>query len=327
VPQASDTEQTLRSNPLANRLDKNFRRLRRWARRQGLTAFRVYDRDIPEFPFAIDWYDGRAHVVEYRRRSAAAAGAPQQETFSAIEEILGVPRDRIFWKTHLPKVWGREQYPRIAHGSESFVVAEQGLKFWVNLGDYLDTGLFLDHRLTRARIREEARGKRFLNLFSYTGSFTVYAASGGATATTSVDLSNRYLQWSARNLSLNGIDAAKHELVRADAVRWLEQARPERRFELIMVDPPPYSVSAKMRRAFDVQRDHPRLLAASLRLLAPGGILYFSTSFQGFELQQKELIGCTVEEITPGSIPPDFRRRGVHRCWRLSSTAETKIRP
>ena len=309
------------SGPFANRLEKNFRHLRRWAKRQGLTAFRVYDRDIPEFPFAVDWYDGRVHMVEYPRRSGAAI-AQRDEAIGAIEEILAVARDRIYLKTHRPKIWGREQYQRVGHGSESFTVAEQGLKFWVNLGDYLDTGLFLDHRLTRARVRDESLGKRFLNLFSYTGSFTVYAAAGGAAATSSVDLSNRYLDWTARNLSLNGIAGPEHELVRSDVLRWLEQARKEWRFDLIVLDPPPFSVSAKMRRPFDVQRDHPKLIASSLELLAPGGVLYFSTSFQGFEFRPDGLSGCEIEEITPGSIPIDFRRRQPHRCWRLHVTVE-----
>jgi 23S rRNA (cytosine1962-C5)-methyltransferase len=197
------------------------------------------------------------------------------------------------------------------------VVEEQGLKFWVNLRDYLDTGLFLDHRLTRSRVCAEAAGKRFLNLFAYTGSFTVYAAAGGARSTTTVDLSNTYLDWAADNLALNGFRGAQHQLVRADAAPWIEEAGAQgERFDLIVLDPPSFSAS-KMARRFDVQKDHVRLLTATLALLSDGGTLYFSTNFQGFQLDTARLTGTTIEELTPGSIPEDFHFKEVHRCWRL----------
>jgi 23S rRNA (cytosine1962-C5)-methyltransferase len=310
----------------ANRLRKNFRHFSRWAGREGTTAFRVYDRDLPEYPCSIDWYEGRVHLLEYPRASALRKGTSARKTedaLRAIGDVLGVARERIYVKQHRPKVWGCEQYERTGLPGDWFTVCEQGLKFWVNLGRYLDGGLFLDHRRTRARVRREAAGKRFLNLFSYTGAFTVHAAAGGASQTSSVDLSSKYLDWAARNLRLNGFDPARHERVRADACEWLALAAKEgRQYELILIDPPPFSASKAMRRSFNVQRDHPRLLEAALRLLVPGGTLYFSTSFQGFQPQWSFDPGLAVEELTPGSIPRDFQRKEVHRCWQITRRSD-----
>ncbi len=310
------------SSAFANRLRKNFRHFSRFAASEGVTAFRVYDRDLPEYPCSIDWYEGRVHLLEYPRASSLRQGTARRKTedaLQAIGDVLGVARERIYLKQHRPKVWGREQYQRTGLQGDWFTVCEQGLKFWVNLGRYLDGGLFLDHRRTRARVRREAAGKRFLNLFSYTGAFTVHAAAGGASQTTSVDLSSQYLDWAERNLRLNGFDLALHERVRADACEWLPLAAEEgRRYELILIDPPPFSASKAMRRSFNVQRDHPRLLEAALRLLVPGGTVYFSTSFQAFQPRWSFAPGVSVEELTPGSIPPDFQRKEVHRCWRIT---------
>ncbi len=304
-----------------NRLRKNARHFRKWARARGLTCFRVYDRDIPEYPYAVDVYGERVHLVEYPRRKALQSGTVEQQREQVLASVateLEVPAEHIFVKTHTPQPWGRKQYERVGHGSERFVVEEQGLKFWVNLGDYLDTGLFMDHRNTRARVRDEAKGKRFLNLFAYTGAFTVYAAAGGAASTTTVDLSNTYLDWAEDNLDLNGLADARHELVRADAKAWVEaQAAEPQRYDLVVCDPPSFSTSKKMSGSFNVQRDHPRLLAAIRALLAPGGILYFSTNFLGFELTESAVRGMEVEEITPRSIPEDFQRKEIHRCWRM----------
>jgi 23S rRNA (cytosine1962-C5)-methyltransferase len=304
-----------------NRLRKNAKHFRKWARAQGLTCFRVYDRDIPEYPYAVDLYGDRVHLVEYPRRRALQAGtvdAQREEVLAAVTAVLEVPPEHIHVKTHTPQPWGRKQYSRQGQGSERFVVEEQGLKFWVNLGDYLDTGLFMDHRNTRARVREEARGKRFLNLFAYTGSFTVYAAAGGAKSTVTVDLSGNYLDWAEENLALNGLADARHTLIRADVLPWLEeQAGEPDRYELIVCDPPSFSTSKRMSGSFNVQRDHPRLLKALQAVLAPGGVLYFSTNFLGFELSEAATRGLEVEELTPGSIPEDFQRKEIHRCWRM----------
>ena len=310
------------SSAFGNRLRKNFRHFRKWAARQGLTAYRIYDRDLPEAPCSIDWYEGRVHLIEYPRTSALARGTAQRqsdEVAQTICQVLEVDRRRIYAKQHRRKIWGREQYQPTGDPGEWLTVSEQGLKFWVNLGAHLDTGLFLDHRRTRARLREEAAGKSFLNLFSYTGSFTVYAAAGGAERTTSVDLSRRYLDWAGRNLKLNDLEGNRHELVRADAPPWLANARREgRRYDLIFIDPPPFSLSKSMRGSFNVQRDHARLVEDGVALLAPEGSLYFSTSFQAFEPKWRLAGGVRAEEITPASIPEDFRRKQVHRCWRLT---------
>lgn len=294
----------------ANRLRKNLRHLSRWARRQGVTAYRLYDRDIPEYPFAVDLYGDLAHVQEFPRKQESR----REEVLAAVREVLGLDEAQVFVKTHVPHKWGESQYQRQAPRSRTAVVEEQGLKLKVDLAGYLDTGLFLDHRQTRALVRDEAKGKRFLNLFAYTGSFTVYAAAGGARATTTVDLSGSYLDWAEENLALNGLTARRHRFIRADVLEWIASC--EERFDLVVLDPPSFSTSKRMARRFDVQKDHPRLLRDVRRLLAPGGVLYFSTNFQGFQLDARALEGMSFEELTPRTIPEDFRRKDIHRCWR-----------
>jgi 23S rRNA (cytosine1962-C5)-methyltransferase len=310
----------LEAESLANRLRKNFRRLRPWANRQGLGAFRIYDADMPEFPCSIDWYEGFVHLLYYPPRRVRHHGLEEAEDLlvRTVGTALEVPSDRIFWKAHAPMKWGEKQYGRITRDRKEITVREGGLKFWVNLSDYLDSGLFLDHRLTRARIREQAKGVKFLNLFCYTGSFTVYAAAGGAVSTTSVDLSRAYLDWAKRNLVLNHLHGG-HQLIQADAVRWINQAQALGRYDLIVVDPPSYSSSKRMLGAFNVQRDHPRLLEQTTALLAPGGSLYFSTNFRGFQLDFRPAGGLAYEELTAETIPEDFRRQDIHRCWRFYS--------
>lgn len=289
-----------------NRLAKNARHFQKWAKRRGLEAFRIYDLDMPEVPVAVELYAGRAHVMEYPRRRAVKSGeaaALRAEVVEIVKRVLAV--EDVFVKTHEAKL---AQYEKQGARGVVFPVLENGLKFEVNLSDYLDTGLFLDHRDTRARVRDEAKGTRFLNLFAYTGSFSVYAAAGGAASTTTVDLSNTYCDWAERNLKLNGLSG---DVVRADVLQWLDRAKGP--YDLIVLDPPSFSVSKKMERGWDVQRDHPALLTQVLGLLAPGGVLYFSTNFLGFELDAA-FEGTT--ELTPKSIPEDFRRT-VHRCWRF----------
>ncbi len=301
----------------ANRLRKNAKTRLKWARRQGLTAFRLYDLDMPEFPFAVDQYGEFIHVMEYPRRRSVNDGSADQkreEVLAGIREVLAVDDARIFTKTHEPKPWGREQYERHGRKSTLTTVEENGLRFEVNLSDYLDTGLFMDHRDTRQRVRGEVAGKRFLNLFAYTGAFSVYALAGGASRTTTVDLSAHYLEWGERNFKLNGFAAGReHTMVRADALEWVESASGP--FDVIVLDPPSFSVSKRMEKRFEVQRHHRRLVERVLTLLVPGGELYFSTNFLRFELDPALQ---PVEELTPRSIPQDFRRE-VHRCWRFKT--------
>jgi 23S rRNA (cytosine1962-C5)-methyltransferase len=306
-----------------NRLLKNARHFRRWAEREHLTAYRVYDRDIPDFPFVVERYGPKVHLVEYPRRSARgeAGNSLREDILQDVVEVLDVPVESVATKTHLPKAWGREQYPRLGTSQEDVLVEEQGLRFWVNLTDRLDTGLFLDHRLTRARVRGEATQKRFLNLFAYSGAFTVYAAAGGARHTTSVDLSNTALDWTARNLALNALEARAHALVRADALAWLsEAANGQERWDLVVLDPPPFSTSKGMRGSFDVQRDQLRLLREALAVLAPEGTLYFSTNYRQFQLDAHAAALGSFRELTPGILPPDIQRKDVLRLWQVHHT-------
>ncbi len=299
-----------------NRLKKNAKHRFKWAKRQGLTAFRLYDLDMPEWPFAVDWYAGFVHVMEFPRKKQVREGTIDEaraEVVRACSSVLQVDPAKVFTKTHERHAWGKSQYERVGGKATLVTVEEQGLLFECNLSDYLDTGLFLDHRLTRARVRGEAKGKRFLNLFAYTGSFTVYARAGGASQTTTVDLSSAYCDWAERNLGLNGFATGPaHQVVRADVLAWLETARGP--FDLVVLDPPSFSASKKMDKSLNVQRDHARLIERVLSLLAPGGQLYFSTNYLDFELDRRL---SAEEELTPKSIPEDFRRT-VHRCWRFA---------
>lgn len=307
------------SSAFANRLRKVAPQRLRDAAREGLSALRLYDADIPEYGFTVDWYAGHAVITEMAPRGfvpTAVREAKRADVEAAVKEVLRIDDGRVHWKVRAPKKWGEEQYEKLGELGERIEVEEQGLRFLVNLDDYLDTGLFLDHRLTRARVRDEAKGTRFLNLFCYTGSFTVYAAAGGARETTSVDLSNTYLDWARDNLALNGLAGPRHRFVRSDVTRWLRQVRGET-FDLVVLDPPSFSASKKMAATFDVQRDHVALLEDTTALLSPNGVLYFSTNFQGFELAKDPLPGWTFEELTPASVPPDFRNRKIHRCWRI----------
>lgn len=300
-----------------NRLRKNAKQRFTWAKREQVTAFRLYDLDMPEWPFAVDWYGGFAHVMEYPRRKQLRDGSIDEarvEVVRATAAALELPTGKIFTKTHEKRPWGDGQYERVSGQSQLVEVEEHGLKFECNLSDYLDTGLFLDHRVTRARVRKEASGKRFLNLFAYTGSFTVHARAGGAIETTTVDLSNTYCDWAERNLALNGLSTdAKHRVIRADVLGWVEDAKGT--YDLIVLDPPSFSSSKKMGRRFEVQRDHKWLVERTRALLSPDGVLYFSTNFLGFELDPKITGAQSIE-----SLPADFRR-AVQRTWRITSPA------
>jgi len=276
------------------RLAKTYRHWSRWARRQAIGAFRCYDRDVPEFPLAIDCYvpadarrPPRLHVQELDTgwlQSPAAHASWVRAVIQAVSGATGLGHDHIVYK-HRPRRAQGMQHDKTGIVGEPFLIMENGLKFWVNLEAYLDTGLFPDHRRMRALVRDHARGKRVLNLFGYTGSFTVYAAAGGARESTTIDLSNTYLAWAARNLAANAIDPRRHEFVRADALPWLDEAAAARReFDIIVCDPPAFSHSKRMRGVLDVQRDHPELIRGCLRLLASGGELYFSTNLRSFAL-------------------------------------------
>ncbi len=313
----------------ANRLAKNLRRRRRWARREGIDCYRLYDADLPEYALAIDLYRGdelRVHVQEYAPPASVDAELARRrldEALAVIIERLEVPPEAIHLKQHRRQKGG-EQYRRLGESEEWFEVREGPARLLVNLNDYLDTGLFLDHRPLRRMIREQSAGKRFLNLFCYTGTATVQAALGGARKTVSVDLSRTYLDWSARNLALNGFEAPgrQHQLLQEDCLAWLERlarAKKRPRFDLILLDPPSFSNSARMRGVLDIQRDHVHLIRATAELLAPGGTLWFSTNRRRFRFDAGALADLAPEEITEATLDPDFTRRPpIHRCWRIS---------
>ncbi len=314
---------------LANRLRKNLRNLKSWRTREGVDCFRAYDADLPEYAAAIDVYPEAddpdslwLHVQEY----AAPAQIPEAdvrrrfgEVLAAARDAFGVPRERVATKTRARGKGGSKYARDGGEGprNETFAVREGAARLRVNLFDYLDTGLFLDHRPLRARIFREARGRRFLNLFCYTGAATVQAAAGGAASTTSVDLSGTYLQWLADNLQENGIGGPAHRLVQADAVAWLEADAGE--YDLVFCDPPTFSNSARA-DDFDVQREHVRLLRAAVARLAPGGTLYFSNNFRRFRLDADAVASfARCEDITAQTIPQDFARNPrIHRAWRLA---------
>jgi len=311
---------------VANRLRRNLRTLKAWREREGVTCFRAYDADIPEYAAAIDVYAGAddpastwLHVQEYAAPADIPADVARRrlnELLAAAREVFGLPRERIALKTRAIGKGGSKYATGFERRGETIVVREGDARLRVNLFDYLDTGLFLDHRPLRLRIADEARDTRFLNLFGYTGAASVHAALGGARATTTVDLSATYLQWCADNLRENGLGGRAHRLVQADALQWLEADTGQ--YDLVFCDPPTFS-NSKRAGDFDVQAAHVGLLRAAVARLAPDGVLYFSNNFRRFRLDEAAVAAfATVEDISAGTIPPDFARNPrIHRAWRL----------
>jgi 23S rRNA (cytosine1962-C5)-methyltransferase len=309
---------------LANRLRRVHRHLRKWARRTGVTCYRLYEKDIPDQPLIVDWYDGAAVCWAFER-TRNETPADEEAWLAAVVEAIRAGLDldaaQVFLKRRFrqqDRQGGDGQYHRLDQQGATRTVSEHGSLFEVNLSDYVDTGLFLDHRPTRLRVRGEAGGKHVLNLFAYTGAFTVHARAGDAAATTTVDLSNTYLDWAARNLALNRfVPDERHRLVRADCLQWLAEPRAER-YDLIVCDPPTFSNSKAMHAPFRVDHDHPWLLGRCASLLAAGGTLYFSTNFRGFRLAGEGLPDLAIEDISEASVPEDFRNRKIHQCWRMT---------
>jgi 23S rRNA (guanine2445-N2)-methyltransferase / 23S rRNA (guanine2069-N7)-methyltransferase len=301
-----------------NRVRKNHKHLSKWARREDVRCFRVYDADLPEYAVAVDLYEDAAHVQEYQAPSTIEPERAQRrlrDVMAVLPETLGLDPKRVVLKVRR-KIRPETQYERLSSEGEFLEVREGGHRFLVNLTDYLDTGLFLDHRRIRAMIGEAARGKDFLNLYAYTGTATVYAAKGGATSTVSVDLSNTYLSWAERNFRLNELPEGKHRLVRDDCLTWLKRA--DRRFGLIFIAPPTFSNSKRVEEDFDVQRDHVALLKEAARLLTDDGEILFSNHFRKFKMRADELSDLTVENITTRTLPPDFQRDArTHNSWRI----------
>jgi len=325
----------------ANRLKKNLKKLSKWARQNHITCYRVYDADLPEYAAAVDIYQGEA----YRSRLTPLADIPVgEQTWVNVQEyeppksidqhkadqrlagllaeiphVLGVNREQVFLKIRR-KQKSTDQYEKHGDQGRFHIIEEGGVKLLVNFEDYLDTGLFLDHRPIRMLIQQQAKDKRFLNLFAYTGTATVHAAMGGAKSTTTVDMSNTYITWAKNNMALNK-NTGEHEFIQADCLEWLEHESRQpysRQYDLIFLDPPTFSNSKRMDDVFDIQNDHVQLIKNAVTLLAPSGILYFSTNFRRFKMDKPALSGLTLEDITATTIPEDFSRNPrIHYCWKV----------
>jgi 23S rRNA (guanine2445-N2)-methyltransferase / 23S rRNA (guanine2069-N7)-methyltransferase len=333
-----EEEEAIRNRPgaqmFANRLRKNLKAALEWARRESVHCFRIYDADMPEYAFAIDLYgrdDGEqwACVQEYEAPHTVpqdAARMRRREALSVIPQVLSLPKERVFLRQRRQQK-GLAQYEKQGDEREFQDVCEGPYRFLVNFNDYLDTGLFLDHRLTRRRLGEMADGRRFLNLFAYTGTATVYAAGGGAVASTTVDMSRTYIEWAKRNLALNDLAGPQHGFVQADCLAWLQDQQDKaRRYDLIFIDPPTHSRSKRMETDFDVQRDHVELLKLAATVLAPNGAMVFSNNYTRFKLDRAALPAFAIEDISVATVPWDFRRSPrIHQCFVLTlvNTART----
>jgi len=304
-----------------NRLVKVFRHLGRQAKRLQVSCYRLYDHDLPEFPFRIEFYGDKLYVAEYKRRHGLSEEAHDEwleKSLVIMSEVLDVPGENIFLKLRQRKPGRLGQYQKHDTAGNEWVVEESGLKFIVNLSDYLDTGLFTDHRVTRQLVKEESRGKIVLNLFAYTGTFSVFAAAGGAAEVLTVDLSNTYLQWAERNMKLNGfVDEKRYRYLRADVIKYLEKV-PGSYFDIIIMDPPTFSNSKRMEGILDIQRDHADLVNRCLEGLKPGGRLYFSTNFTRFRLETEKIRTGDVRDITKQTTPFDFEGRMLRYCYLIT---------
>lgn len=304
-----------------NRLTKVFRHLSKQAKRQGISCYRVYDHDLPEFPFCIEFYGSKLYVAEYKRYHGMTEEAHDEwieKSLEVMSEVLAVAKENIFLKLRQRKPGRLGQYQKYDEVLHEFEVVENGLKFIVNLSDYLDTGLFLDHRITRQMVREQSKGKKVLNLFAYTGSFSVYAAAAPATEVITVDLSKTYLNWAEKNLQLNAFnDVVKYRFIHADVKQYLKQLSPGY-FDIIVMDPPTFSNSKRMDDILDIQRDHADLINDCLAALADGGVLYFSTNFRKFVLDKDKIKAASIKDITKATTPFDFEGKLFRWCYYIT---------
>ena len=310
----------------ANRLKKNFKKLSKWAKQNAITCYRIYDADLPEYAAAIDIYAGEQtwiNVQEYEPPKTIDQHKADERLaglLSEIPQVLGVDNAQVFLKIR-KKQRSTDQYEKHDDQGRFHIIEEGGCKLLVNFEDYLDTGLFLDHRPIRKLIQQQANNKRFLNLFAYTGSATVHAAMGGAKSTTTVDMSNTYIEWAKKNMALNK-NGGEHEFIQADCLDWLNTEANEadrRQYDLIFLDPPTFSNSKRMDDVFDIQNDHVQLIKNATALLADNGVLYFSTNFRRFKMELSALSDLSIEDISASTIPEDFLRNPrIHYCWKIS---------
>jgi len=307
----------------ANRFKKNLKHMAKWAKKNGLDCYRVYDADLPDYAVAVDIYGEHVHVQEYAPPKDIDPDKALQrlnDVMHLIPTILDIPSSQVVLKLR-QKQRGTQQYEAQASQKQRLKVTESGLKFWVNLTDYLDTGLFLDHRITRQKIADLSAGQDFLNLFAYTGSATVYAAMGQAKSTTTVDMSNTYLSWAQDNLALNGFKGEQHQFIRANCLEWLQTAQQEKqRYGVIFLDPPTFSNSSRMDGVFDIQRDHVALINLTAQLLKKGGQLVFSTNRRDFKMDKDLMESLNMQDISHDTLPLDFKRNTkIHACWLIKN--------
>jgi 23S rRNA (cytosine1962-C5)-methyltransferase len=303
-----------------NRLIKVYKHRHKQAKRQLLPCYRVYDHDLTEFPFCIELYEDKIYLAEYLRRHGMTDEEHElwlDECLAIISEVTGIPSEDMFVRQRKRMSHREGQYEKIDTKQEFFNVTENGLQFRVNLTDYLDTGLFLDHRITRAMVKEQSKNKRVLNLFCYTGSFSVYAAAGEAASVTSVDLSKTYLNWAEENFIINGLnDNKKYHFIHADVKQYLKTLLPAS-FDLVIIDPPTFSNSKRMKDFLDIQRDHVELLNDVLAATTSGGLIYFSTNFSRFQLAAEEIKASEIKDITKATTPFDFEGKLKRWCYRM----------
>lgn len=317
--QSAAAELTEQGRMFANRLRKNLKHLSKWAAREAVTCYRIYDADLPDYAIAIDWYEGKwLHVQEYQADKTIDPKKAEHrllEAVAAIQDVMQVTSRQVFVKVR-QRQKGENQYEKLNETRQYEIVHEAGAKFYVNFTDYLDTGLFLDHRIMRKLVAESAWDKQVLNLFAYTCTASVHAAMAGARLVTSVDLSNTYLEWGQRNFYLNNIDCKRHHFIQADCLTWLAETRAQ--YDVIFLDPPTFSNSKRMEGTLDIQRDHVELIKLTMRHLAPDGILYFSNNYRRFKLDHEALAEYSIQDISQRCLPEDFARRpNIHHCWRI----------
>lgn len=303
-----------------NRLAKVYKHLRKTARRQGITCFRIYDRDLPEFPLIIELYEEKVYVAEYQSQHGMDDDAYDEwlrMSMAVTAKVLEVPEEELYLRTRQRKQNRQAQYEKLDFSKEELIVQEDGLKFKVNLSDYLDSGLFLDHRITRHMVREESKNKNVLNLFCYTGSFSVYAAAGGAASVTSIDLSKTYLQWAEDNMRLNQLfDPARHHYIHADVLQYLDELKLNT-YDLVVLDPPTFSNSKRMKDFLDIQRDHVMIINKVLLTMKKDGVMYFSNNLRKFELDEPAITAASIKNITKQTKPFDFQGKLLRHCFRI----------
>lgn len=319
LPQITDVED--KNSPLKNRIRTNYLHVQKWAKRTNTNCFRIYDRE--RVPLAIDYYDGRycLHYFSRFRGDDEPDRALEEEAVDALRSLFGASSDSIYWRTRIKRK-KRQQYEKLGKSKEFFTVLEYGVKFKINLLDYLDTGLFLDHRETRRYVASKSKGKRLLNLFAYTCSFSVHAAKAGAIFTKSVDMSNTYTEWGRDNFELNGLSAKNNPIVRADCLKFLdEEILSGEKYDIIVIDPPTISRSKKMDQMFDVQIDYIFLISKALQLLDKDGTIYFSTNLRSFIFDETQFKGCSIRDVSAKTLPIDFNDPHIHLCYSIRQSS------